>query len=219
MKEFYILSLKWSRDNEQNLTWWMPNRSGYTSILEHAGRYSAAEAKSHEGSDTTIAVPCEVVDRLSSRVMPSFECKGYTRATMMLEALRSIGRRVTSTMFKEPEAQGLPLPWPRYGLCRLQWEGPWTQPSVPIRARYRYTHWVGVGPLYSSNGSPIPGETCIWDVNTLDIGNGWAPLAAWTRATVPSITSGIPGATGGWHITHAIEVERPEAVTQRGTLS
>lgn len=70
MKEFYILSLKWSRDNEQNLTWWMSNRSGYTSLLEHAGRYGEAEAKCHEGSDTTIAIPCEVVDRLSSRVLP-----------------------------------------------------------------------------------------------------------------------------------------------------
>lgn len=69
MKEFYILSLKWSRHDEQNLTWWMPNRSGYTWLLENAGRYSEDEAKVHDGSDTTIAIPCEVVDSMSRRVV------------------------------------------------------------------------------------------------------------------------------------------------------
>jgi hypothetical protein len=65
--------------------------------------------------------------------MGDFERKGYTNPTLMNFALRRIGRpwrKIGAT-------------WPRYGLVRIQWEGPWMDPGVPMPARYRYTHWIG----------------------------------------------------------------------------
>lgn len=132
---------------------------------------------------------------------------GYTNPTAMRRALTATGRRFTvqrtDVPFADPGDE-----WPRYGLARIQWEGPWTEPGASPRWAYRHTHWVGAGPLYDAAGAAIPDETCIWDVNTLDIGDGWAPLAAWTIRTVPALTRDIPRATGAWHITHAIEVQR-----------
>lgn len=130
---------------------------------------------------------------------------GYTNPTAMFAALRSAGAKWSwDSIMVNDKRPG----WPRHGLCRIQWEGPWMKPGVPIAARYRHTHWVGAGPLFDGAGFPIPGEVCVWDVNTLDIGDGWAPIAWWTKRTTPKLTADIPRATGGWHITHAIEVER-----------
>lgn len=131
---------------------------------------------------------------------------GYTNPTCMFTALRSIGVRWTWSSIMVAEQ---PPTWPRWGLVRIQWDGPWTQPGVPMRARYRHTHWVGAGPLYDQDGAAIAGEVCVWDVNQL-VGScdGWSPLAWWTARTVPHLTADIPRATGRWHITHAIEVER-----------
>jgi hypothetical protein len=38
--------------------------------------------------------------------------------------------------------------------------------------------------------------------------DGWGPLEWWSADLVPLLTADIKRATGGWHITHAIEVER-----------
>ena len=142
-------------------------------------------------------------------VRPRFgpDWPGYTNPTAMFAALQRQAVRWTEL---RPGLSGAPLPWPRFGLARIQWEGPWTRPGVPIAARYRHTHWVGAGPLFHASGSSaIPSKTCIWDVNQL-VGpcDGWAPLAWWTLRTAPQLTADIPRASGGWSITHAIEVQR-----------
>lgn len=70
MKEFYILSLNHSRPGEP-LTWWRPDRAGYTYDLDKAGRYSEQEidGKTHYGNpDTTLVVPCELADSYATRV-------------------------------------------------------------------------------------------------------------------------------------------------------
>lgn len=118
---------------------------------------------------------------------------GYTNPTLMFAALRSTGRRYNAVSAAH---------WPNYGLARIQWEGPWTQPGVPIRARYRYTHWVGAATATHGVG--------VFDVNALSNGSGWCALADWSAVLVPALTVDIRRATGGWHITHAIEVERPK---------
>ena len=64
--------------------------------------------------------------------LSGFDGKRYTNPTMMFGALKSIGLSFNR----------IGAAWPRYGLARIQWEGPWTQPGVPMRARYRFTHWV-----------------------------------------------------------------------------
>ncbi len=129
--------------------------------------------------------------------MPSFEAKRYTNPTMMFDALRSVGVRWTALRQGE---SGAALPWPSYGLCRIQWEGPWTQPGVPIRARYRYTHWIGAA------REPRGDEMGVWDVNALANGTGWCDRENWAAVLVPHLTADIKRASGGWHVTHAIEV-------------
>lgn len=70
--EFYILSLKWTRGGDL-LTWWCANNSGYTTILEQAGRYPRAlvemKADYYNNGDSTIALPCAVVDAAAHRVV------------------------------------------------------------------------------------------------------------------------------------------------------
>ena len=74
-----------------------------------------------------------------------FELKRYTNPTLMSQILKNIGAKVIEfgrlNWRFEMERTGR-TPWPRYGLARVQWEGPWTKEGVPMAARYRATHWV-----------------------------------------------------------------------------
>ncbi len=129
--------------------------------------------------------------------MHGFEDRRYTNPSMMAVALRSIGR----------PWRKIGSAWPVHGLARIQWEGPWTLPGVPFKARYRQTHWVAA--------AVVPGTGLgIFDINALANGTGWTSLANWTAYVVPFILENcVPRASGGWHITHAIEVE-PKAVAR-----
>ena len=128
-----------------------------------------------------------------------FEAKGYTNPTLMWQALRSIGVGFSYRGGELGQAG-----WPRYGLCRIQWEGPWTRPGVPMRARYRHTHWVGAARRDT-------GAIGVFDVNALGNGSGWCSLDDWAQRLVPWILDTcVPRADGGWHITHAVDVELPE---------
>ena len=119
-----------------------------------------------------------------------FERKGYTNPTLMLDALRSIGRpwrRIASE-------------WPEHGLVRIQWHGPWMRPEVPIRARYRHSHWIAAAT------DPRRGEG-VFDINAMGNGSGWARRSDWSSVIVPwIIEQAVPRGDGGWSITHAIEV-------------
>jgi len=142
--------------------------------------------------------------------MQDFEAKGYTNPTMMAAALRSLGVKFTTTLAPLGERQ---LEWPRFGLARIQWGGPWTQPGVPIQARYRMTHWVAswrddacdqifVGP----DGKRAGGTHQVFDVNSVALG-GWYPFAGWRDDVVPWLLKELyKRADGTWWITHAIEV-------------
>lgn len=101
--------------------------------------------------------------------------------------------------------------WPRYGLALIQFEGPWTEPN-PARERWlrieraKRTHWIGVA--RQDGFGPA-----VWDINALGRGSdrdGWVWLAEWERDLVPILTADIKRASGGWHITYAIEVVRSE---------
>jgi len=124
-----------------------------------------------------------------------FESKRYTNPTLMWQVLRSIG--VPFTYHGGHLGQG---GWPRYGLARIQWEGPWTRPGVPPRA-YRHTHWIGVN-------ARNPENVGIFDVNALGNGTGWAALSEWKTVVVPFILDEcVPRASGGWYITHSVEFD------------
>jgi hypothetical protein len=127
--------------------------------------------------------------------------KGLVTTPQMIFALKSARphARFTVSTYRDHG-------WPRFGLARIQWEGPWTAPGADPKWASRFTHWVG-----ASQGEASGVE--IWDVNALDVnatfGDGWAPLKWWKRDIVAALTGEIQNASGGWHITHAIEVERP----------
>lgn len=123
--------------------------------------------------------------------MGDFEDKHYTNPMLMNAALRSIGR----------QWKKICAIWPNYGLVRVQWEGPWTSPGVPMRARYRYTHWIGA---HTSERNGIG----IFDINCMNNGTGWCSIDDWSRYIAPVLAGQYPRADGKWHITHAIEVAR-----------
>lgn len=153
-----------------------------------------------------IAAICDLtLDELRPH-MGDFEKKGYTNPTLMWQVLNSIGVKFSY------RGGHLGRKWfPKYGLARIQWEGPWTKPGVPARAAYRHTHWVGAA--LGSNGS-----RGIFDINAIGNGSGWASLDDWSTILVPFILSEcVPRATGGWYITHAVEVDgyRPKPVEVR----
>lgn len=124
-----------------------------------------------------------------------FEAKRYTNPTLMWFIL---GRVCKHFSVRSDTPGG--VAWPEYGLARVQWEGPWTKPGVPMRARYRYTHWVGC-----CRASAV--DIGVWDVNCLNNGTGWVALADWKGITVPWILKTLyPRADGNWHLTHAVEI-------------
>lgn len=119
-----------------------------------------------------------------------FESKRYTNPTLMWEALHSIG--AGHYLNRPPQ-------FPRYGLARIQWHGPWMNEGVPIAARYRQTHWVGSCKMTN-------GRTGIYDVNCMNNGLGWVSLEDWEQVIVPAIVSNTPRADGKWSVTHGVEI-------------
>lgn len=125
-----------------------------------------------------------------------FERKGYTNPTMMLSALESVGARFRSRGLADNVKS---LDWPRYGLARIQWEGPWSQPGMNPRWGYCHTHWVGAARKIDRVG--------IFDINCIQNGSGWVDLLDWQEMVVPWLLKNcVPRANGKWHLTHTIEV-------------
>jgi hypothetical protein len=147
------------------------------------------------GPAAVAAIRCLTLEELRPH-LGDFELKGYTNPTLMWEILRNLGVRFTVDF--APRAFG---GWPRWGLARVQWEGPWTREGVPRAARYRHTHWVGASWVNRENVG-------IWDVNCLNNGSGWVGLKDWAAITVPFLLADHSRADGNWHVTHMVEVER-----------
>jgi hypothetical protein len=83
---------------------------------------------------------------------------------------------------------------------RVQWGGPWTKPGVPMRVRYRQTHWVGVR---ERGVAKFPGfRREVFDINAMFVG-GWIPYDEWAGRLVPwLIEKCVPHADGQWWPTH-----------------
>lgn len=135
--------------------------------------------------------------------MGDFEKKRYSNPTLMYAALDSVGARWRKLDCPRCD-------WPIYGLCRIQWEGPWTQPGVPIRVRYRHTHWIAVQHPVGARAAGI------FDVNCLANGSGWTDEKSWRENLVPWLLEEcVPRADGKWHITHSIEVDPSSVIPGR----
>ena len=93
--------------------------------------------------------------------------------------------------------------WPYFGLARIQWGGPWTKEGVPMRVRYRHTHWVA-----SWKASHDADRHMIFDVNATCV--GWIGFFEWSHRLVPWLLKECePKADGTWWVTHALEVQPP----------
>ena len=144
---------------------------------------------------------CAVLNLTPDEIRPKlgeFESKGYTNPTLMLAVLDRVGAKYQQTYRAD-----IPKGWPqvKYGLMRIQWGGPWTKPGVPMRARYRQTHWIGV------RGGLLLSESEVFDINAVNVG-GWIPFANWADKLVPWLCAEcVPKWDGTWWPTHAIEVE------------
>lgn len=135
--------------------------------------------------------------------MGDFERKRYTNPTLMWRVLESLWPAYGISYH-----QRVRQAWPAYGLARIQWEGRWTEPGVPMPARYGHTHWVGVC-------RPGPSNTGIFDINALSNGTGWSSLDDWSSLLVPALIADLKGASGGWYVTHSVEISLPEHIRKR----
>lgn len=134
--------------------------------------------------------------------MGDFESKFYTNPTLMLDTLSRLRAAGRCAGWRKIAAE-----WPYYGVVRIQWEGPWTQPGVPMRARYRYTHWIGAAAVNGSVG--------VFDINCINNGTGWVSLKEWRELVVPWLLGEChPRADGKWHVTHAIEIDHADDVAR-----
>lgn len=182
------------QDSAQDMGW--PSRPRFG---ERAAERAADEWGCNCGPAALAAIMNMTLDEVRPH-MGDFESKGYTNPTLMFGALKSVGARYVSSTPSRAAPAGC-WDWPNWGLCRVQWEGPWTKPGVPIRARYRQTHWIGVC-------HPPRSETVgIFDVNCLQNGSGWVSFLDWEMMVVPwLLKNAVPRADGKWHLTHAVEV-------------
>lgn len=67
-REFYIVSLA-ERGHGDVLLFWKPDAAGYTTDVDRAGRYTAAEACRCECDGKAKAVPCREVETRAMRVV------------------------------------------------------------------------------------------------------------------------------------------------------
>lgn len=112
-----------------------------------------------------------------------FEAKGYMSPTMMRRAVEAAG-------FHRRDA----LSWPRHGLVRVQFGGPWLNPGVPPQAAYKATHWVA---------SKRDGEVWVFDCN-----GGWMAFDEWERELAPRLAASIKRCDGTWVPSHCWEIRR-----------
>lgn len=130
-----------------------------------------------------------------------FDLRRYTNPTMMYHVLYDLGVRNRDLQHVTTNA------WPRLGLVRIQWHGPWMDDGVPIRARYRHTHWVACKqhPEGSSN-------RMIFDINGACV--GWMPYNEWSEQLVPWLIGTMRAHDHlqyrlEWSTTHRLELTLP----------
>lgn len=169
-------------------------------------RYTAAQfdtAYEQWGMNCGPGALCGVLNMSPDELRPhmgDFESKRYTNPTLMFQTLKRLGIQYVQT-YRADEPRG----WPRikYGFMRIQWGGPWCNLGVPMQARYRNTHWIGVRSV-----SLLFSDTEIFDVNAM-LDGGWLKYNVWENQLVPWLMSEDKKWDKTWWPTHGIEVAKP----------
>lgn len=189
----------------------------------------ALEAATAWGFNCGPGALCAVTGLTPAEVRPhlgDFEAKRYTNPTLMAAALRSLGIRYRR-VYQHPADAGAPErepPYPSFGLVRIQCDGPWCAPGVPVQARYRKTHWIAVHDTQPGNRATVPAccergdcGRCaaereareVFDVNGVFGRGGWLSWREWSGQLVPWLLGEcVPKASGRWWPTHCWEVLR-----------
>lgn len=147
---------------------------------------------------------CALLDMTPNEIRPhlgDFERKGYTNPTLMRQILDGL---CVAYRWEVVPIQYPPVNlWPDNSLIRVQWAGPWTEPGVPMAARYRHTHWIAC----RHNGTP---EVDVFDINATCSG-GWIPMSEWTDLLVPWLLRECePTSDGRWWQTHRCVLVNPK---------
>lgn len=101
MKEFYIVSVSHTcKDNSYILLWAEDNR-GYAYGLDKAGKYSEEIVRSmldyYNNGKETIAIPCDVIQRLASEPDNKSDIKG-----LIVRHLKSNWDEIIKNVIEEP---------------------------------------------------------------------------------------------------------------------
>jgi hypothetical protein len=140
-------------------------------------------------------------DEIRPRLL-DFERKGYTNPTLMKSILGGLGVRFNWVVV--PETYPPQNLWLDNSLIRVQWAGPWTEPTAHFAERYRHTHWIAC----RHNGTAMAD---VFDINAMCVG-GWMPVSEWENKLVPWLLKECePKADGRWWQTHRVQIaERKE---------
>ena len=124
------------------------------------------------------------------RVIPKFRERGYTNPRMMRVGLQALGAIIKEHCSEDgPVTLTQEAPYPMFGLVRIQWSGRWTNPGVPVRARYRHSHWIARCGDHA------------FDINCMCVG-GWVPWTEWRDQVAPWIIREVDPKATGWWPTH-----------------
>jgi len=147
-----------------------------------------------------LGVSLDTVRRATDAV--GFGTRRYMSPTMMQQAIAKAGATYTANRIAGVLLQS--MHFPRRGLARIQWEGPWTKPGANPKWAYHYTHWVA---SWVRDGvTKWDKAAAILDPVVFDINGGLMLLSEWESEVVPAITASIPRADGEWNVTHSWEL-------------
>lgn len=157
----------------------------------------AQQAADDWGFNCGPAAICAILDMTPEEIRPhlgDFETKCYTNPTLMLDILNRLKVKFCQT-YRSDNPSNLTVV--KFGLMRVQWGGPWTKPGVPMRVRYRHTHWAAI-----NNGQEV------FDINAMCAG-GWLSWEEWSTQLVPWIIKECcQKGDGTWWPTHGIEINK-----------
>lgn len=189
------------------------NRKGGRHVMVSPLRFGLHEAQAAAdawGFNCGPGALCAVLGMTPAELRPhlfGFEKKGCTNPGLMALILQGLGVR-WKPVFECTGARE-PVSWvyPRFGLVRVQWSGPWTRPGVPVRARYRHTHWIAID-CGEAAPATLDERTRVFDINAIADG-GWCSWPAWANQLVPwLLRRAVPRADGRWWPTHCWEVRK-----------